>query len=35
MMRMILAGFWLCLVTLASGYGAVEYFTRQADAATD
>jgi len=35
MMRMILAGFWLCLVTLASGYGAVEYFTRQAGAATD
>lgn len=35
MMRMILAGFWLCLVTLASGYGAVEYFTRQAGAGTD
>ncbi|MCC5978749.1 MAG: hypothetical protein JJU21_11850 [Salinarimonas sp.] len=35
MMRMILAGFWLCLVTLASGWGAVEYFTRQAGAATD
>ena len=35
MIRMILAGFWLCLVTLASGYGAVEYFTRQAGAATD
>ncbi|HMB09507.1 hypothetical protein [Saliniramus sp.] len=35
MMRMIVAGFWLCLVTLASGYGAVEYFTRQAGAATD
>ncbi len=35
MMRMILAGFWLCLVTLASGWGAVEYFTRQAGAAAD
>jgi IMP cyclohydrolase len=35
MTRILFAGFWLCLVTLASGYGAVEYFTRQAGAATD
>lgn len=35
MIRMMMAGFWLCLVTLASGYGAVEYLSRQAGAATD
>lgn len=35
MTRILFAGFWLCLVTLASGYGAVEYFTRQAGAGTD
>ncbi len=35
MTRILFAGFWLCLVTLASGYGAVEYFTRQAGASID
>lgn len=32
MTRMVLAGFWICLVTLVTGYFAIEHFARQAGA---
>lgn len=35
MTRLILAGFWICLVTLATGYFAIDRFAGQARADSD